>query len=44
MTAQLALGKSVEEAVHLGKLFVTDAIRHGLRIGKGQGPCDPLGL
>jgi hydroxymethylpyrimidine/phosphomethylpyrimidine kinase len=44
ITAHLALGKSVEEAVRLGKAFVTDAIRHGLRIGGGHGPCDPLHL
>jgi hydroxymethylpyrimidine/phosphomethylpyrimidine kinase len=44
ITAQLALGKPVEEAVRVAKDFVTEAIRHGLRIGKGQGPCDPLGL
>ena len=44
ITAHLALGRSVREAVELGKQFVTEAIRNGLRIGGGQGPCDPLGL
>lgn len=44
ITAQLALGKTVHEAVQLGKDFVTEAIRNGLRIGSGRGPCDPLGL
>lgn len=44
ITAHLALGQSVREAVELGKQFVTEAIKNGLRIGKGQGPCDPLGL
>ena len=44
ITAHLALGRSVREAVELGKQFVTEAIRNGLRIGRGQGPCDPLGL
>ncbi len=44
ITAHLALGKTVREAVQLGKDFVTEAIKNGLRIGKGQGPCDPLGL
>ncbi len=44
ITAHLALGRSVREAVELGKQFVTEAIRNGLRIGRGQRPCDPLGL
>jgi hydroxymethylpyrimidine/phosphomethylpyrimidine kinase len=44
ITAHLALGRSVKEAVHLSKQLVTEAIRNGLRIGSGQGPCDPLGL
>jgi len=44
ITAHLALGRSVREAVELGKQFVTEAIRNGLRIGRGQGPCDPSGL
>jgi hydroxymethylpyrimidine/phosphomethylpyrimidine kinase len=44
ITAYLALGKSVEDAVRNGKQFVTEAIRGGLALGKGSGPCDPLGL
>lgn len=44
ITAYLALGKNVTEAVQLGKDFVTEAIKKGLRIGSGRGPCDPLGL
>lgn len=44
ITAYLALGSDVADAVRLGKVFVTDAVKKGLRIGKGQGPCDPLGL
>ena len=44
ITAHLALGRSVREAVELGKQFITEAIRNGLRIGRGQRPCDPLGL
>lgn len=44
VTAYLALGKPLQEAVRLGKDFVTGAIRLGLRIGSGSGPCDPLGL
>ncbi len=42
ITAYLASGKSVHEAVQLGKEFVKNAIRNGLRIGGGIGPCDPL--
>jgi hydroxymethylpyrimidine/phosphomethylpyrimidine kinase len=44
ITAYLALGKPVEDAVREGKQFVTEAIRGGLAIGRGNGPCDPLGL
>ncbi len=44
IAAHLALGREVVEAVQLGKQFVTEAIRNGLRIGSGRGPCDPLGL
>lgn len=42
--AYLALGKPIGEAVRMGKEFVTEAIRNGLRIGGGPGPCDPLSL
>jgi hydroxymethylpyrimidine/phosphomethylpyrimidine kinase len=44
ITAYLALGKTVDQAVRDGKQFVTEAIRSGLELGKGIGPCDPLGL
>jgi len=40
----LALGKSIEEAVALGKEFVTGAITNALQLGHGRGPCDPLSL
>jgi hydroxymethylpyrimidine/phosphomethylpyrimidine kinase len=39
-----ALGKTVSEAVGLGKEFITEAIKNGLQIGSGRGPCDPLSL
>ena len=42
--AYLALERPIGEAVRLGKEFVTEAIRNGLRIGGGTGPCDPLSL
>ena len=44
ITAGLAAGRSLAEAVNAGKDFVTAAIEHGLRLGKGAGPCDPLAL
>jgi len=44
IAAHLALGNSVPEAVRLGKDLVTGAIRNGLAIGQGTGPCDPLSL
>ncbi len=44
IAAHLALGESVVESVRLSKVLITEAIRHGLRIGHGQGPCDPLGI
>lgn len=36
----LAHGLSLEDAVHKAKLYITEAIRHGLEIGHGQGPTD----
>jgi len=44
ITAYCALGKPMKEASVLGKQFVTDAIRNGLELGSGVGPCDPLAL
>jgi hydroxymethylpyrimidine/phosphomethylpyrimidine kinase len=44
ITAYLALGNSVYEAVRLGKDFVTEAIATSLRIGKGAWPCNASGL
>jgi hydroxymethylpyrimidine/phosphomethylpyrimidine kinase len=44
ITAYLALGEPIQEAVRLGKEFVTNAIRQALQIGSGAGPCDPLSL
>jgi hydroxymethylpyrimidine/phosphomethylpyrimidine kinase len=36
----IARGMELEEAVDRAKLYVTEAIRHGLAIGHGQGPTD----
>lgn len=38
ITAQLAKGKTVEEAVGIGKEYVTNAILHAVPIGHGHGP------
>ena len=42
ITAYLAMGWDQLEAVRAGKMFVTEAIRHGLDIGEGIGPVDQL--
>jgi hydroxymethylpyrimidine/phosphomethylpyrimidine kinase len=42
ITAHLAFGKPLKDAVAMGKEFVTNAIRNSLRIGKGTASCDPL--
>ncbi len=44
ITAYLARGESIHNAIRLAKVFITEAIRGGLRLGSGRGPCDPLGL
>jgi len=41
ITANLARGLSLREAVVQGKEFVTTAIRNSLRLGKGSGPVNP---
>lgn len=38
IAANLACGEDLFSAVKLAKQYVTDALRHALRIGKGQGP------
>ena len=40
IAAELAKGAQLEDAVRAGKAYVTGAIRHGLRLGKGIGPVD----
>jgi len=42
ITAELAKGRSILEAVRKAKLFVTEAIRYGLPIGSGHGPANVL--
>jgi hydroxymethylpyrimidine kinase/phosphomethylpyrimidine kinase/thiamine-phosphate diphosphorylase len=38
----LAHGHPLEEAVGRAKTFLTEAIRHGLAVGRGIGPTDPF--
>ena len=42
LATQLALGRPLDDAVGLAKRFTGEAIRHGHRIGRGNGPTDPL--
>jgi hydroxymethylpyrimidine/phosphomethylpyrimidine kinase len=42
ITAGLAAGQPVEHAVRRAKAFVTEAIRHGLPLGRGVGPANPM--
>jgi hydroxymethylpyrimidine/phosphomethylpyrimidine kinase len=42
ITAHLARGASLADAVRAGKAFVTEAIRHALPLGQGIGPVDQL--
>jgi hydroxymethylpyrimidine/phosphomethylpyrimidine kinase len=41
ITAHLARGSDLPDAVRAGKAFVTEAIRHALAIGRGIGPVSP---
>jgi hydroxymethylpyrimidine/phosphomethylpyrimidine kinase len=41
ITAHLAKGSDLLDAVRAGKAFVTEAIRHALAIGHGIGPVSP---
>ena len=40
IAANLALGCGLRDAIAKAKQYVTEAIRHGLDIGKGNGPTD----
>ncbi len=42
VTAQLARGCSLRDAIEEAKRFISTAIAHGLAIGKGSGPANPL--
>jgi hydroxymethylpyrimidine/phosphomethylpyrimidine kinase len=40
ITAHLALGKPIADAIEAAKTYTTSAIRHGLAIGHGHGPTN----
>ncbi|WP_137596831.1 bifunctional hydroxymethylpyrimidine kinase/phosphomethylpyrimidine kinase [Paucilactobacillus kaifaensis] len=40
ITAELAKGKSVEQAIRIGKQFVDATIRDGIKVGHGHGPLN----
>lgn len=42
IATHLARGLGLEEAVALAKDFITEAIRHGLPVGRGVGPAHPF--
>ncbi len=42
IAANLALGLDLRSAVERAKLFITTAIEHGLAIGHGTGPANPM--
>lgn len=42
IATHLARGLGLEEAVGLAKEFITEAIRHGLPVGRGVGPAHPF--
>lgn len=44
ITAELAKGRPIVEAVGVAKDFVTEAIRWGVSIGTGFGPVNPVGF
>ncbi|SDK29217.1 bifunctional hydroxymethylpyrimidine kinase/phosphomethylpyrimidine kinase [Sediminibacillus albus] len=44
ITAELAKGKSIPEAVKIGKDFITAAIHYTLGVGRGNGPTNHWGL
>jgi len=42
IAAEIAKGREIVEAVASAKRLVSDAIRFGLKLGKGHGPVNPL--
>ncbi|MEM3507405.1 MAG: bifunctional hydroxymethylpyrimidine kinase/phosphomethylpyrimidine kinase [Candidatus Bathyarchaeia archaeon] len=44
IAAGIAKGKEIPEAVELAKKFITQSIKHGIKIGKGHGPVNPMAM
>jgi hydroxymethylpyrimidine/phosphomethylpyrimidine kinase len=42
ITAELAKGRTIPEAVNVARNLITSAIRHGIKVGKGHGPVNPM--
>ena len=42
IAAELAKRRTIPEAVDSARNLITTAIRHGIRVGKGHGPVNPL--
>jgi len=42
LAARLALGEEVPRAAENAKAFITEAIRHGIDVGRGSGPTNPF--
>lgn len=42
ITAELAKGRSIIEAIAVAKEFIENAVRYGLKIGKCYGPINPI--
>lgn len=44
ITAELAKGSTIPNAVSVARRLISSAIRHGIEVGKGHGPVNPLSL
>jgi hydroxymethylpyrimidine/phosphomethylpyrimidine kinase len=44
ITAELAKGKNIPDAVDVARKLITSAILHGTEIGKGHGPVNPMSI
>ncbi len=42
IAAELAKGQPIPEAVGVARNLITSAIRHGVEVGKGHGPVNPM--
>lgn len=44
ITAELAKANTIPKAVEVAKGLITTAIRHGILVGKGHGPVNPISI